>query len=89
MIFAFIPAGGSLGYPELHGHGRALQQVSTARGFSYLNMVPIMERQPDYRKLYLHPLDGHMTALSHALMGEVLAGLILKGEWLKAKRPGG
>lgn len=89
VIFTFIPAGGALGFPELQGHARALQRGSATHGFPYVDVVSALERQPDPRGLYLHPRDGHMSASGHAVIGEALADLILKGKWLKAKPPRG
>jgi hypothetical protein len=88
-VFTFLPAGGALGFPGLQGHARALRRGSAAHGFPYADAVSALERQPDTRRLYLHPRDGHMSPLGHAVVGEALADLILKGKWLKAKPPRG
>ena len=87
IVFAFIPAGGALDFPELQGHALALQRASREHEFPYVDAVAALERQPDRRRLYLHPRDGHLDAAGHAAVGEALAGMILKGGWLSARRP--
>ena len=83
IVFTFIPAGGALGHPELQGDARALRRASLARGVPYVDAVSRLERQPDPRRLYLHPRDGHMSAAGHAVVGEAIAERILKEGWLK------
>ncbi|MFQ6110796.1 MAG: SGNH/GDSL hydrolase family protein, partial [Nitrospinota bacterium] len=83
IIFSFIPAGGALNAPDYQGDRRVLRRASLASGFPFLDVVPLFEKQPNPRKLYLHPRDGHVSAAGHALIGEALAQMVLKGGWLK------
>ncbi len=83
IIFSFIPAGGSLNAPAYQGDSRALRKASLASGFPFLDVIPLFEKEPDPRKLYLLPRDGHVSAAGHAVIGEALAQMVLKGGWLK------
>ncbi|MEE9241107.1 MAG: SGNH/GDSL hydrolase family protein [bacterium] len=83
MIFSYIPAGGSLNAPAYQGQSHALKRVSRAKGFPFLDVVSLFEKYPDPRRLYLHPRDGHMSAAGHAVVGEALSELVLKGGWLR------
>ena len=69
--------------PRYQGNSKALHRLSNAQGIPFLNLFPLFDGHPDPRKLYLHPRDGHMSAAGHALMGEALSELILKGKWFE------
>ncbi len=87
FLFLHTPLGGALHAPDFQGESRALRRLSRSRGFLYLDVVPLLERHPAPRTLYLHPRDGHMSAAGHAIIGEALAKMVLEREWLGKSAP--
>ncbi|MFP6870136.1 MAG: GDSL-type esterase/lipase family protein [Nitrospinota bacterium] len=83
IILFFMPPGGAIQSPPHQGEFRALRRAAAAQGFPFLDVVKLFENHPAPRKLYLHPRDGHMSAKGHALVGDALARMMLKGGWLK------
>lgn len=85
IILFFMPAGGAIQSPPHQGEFRALRRGAAAQGFPFLDVVQLFENHSTPKKLYLHPRDQHMSAIGHALVGDALARMILRGGWLKKK----
>lgn len=83
ILFTYIPMGGALHFPELQGDARTLARLAREKRFPYFDLISQLERHPAPRTLYLHPRDGHMSAVGHSVFGEALAKWLLESGELK------
>jgi lysophospholipase L1-like esterase len=85
LLVAMIPDAAQLHNPDGQAVNRIVRQSASNLGLPFLDLTPVLEKEPDPRTLYLFPKDAHNSPEGYRIIGEALAEAIVRWRLLPSR----
>jgi lysophospholipase L1-like esterase len=77
LLVALIPDAAQLHNPPGQAVNRIVRRFVENLGLPFVDLTPVLEKEPDPRTLYLFPKDAHNSPKGYRIIGETLAGTVV------------